>query len=107
MAMTDDRVMLLVEKATKAAADMRRTVEGKPPEQNLGTNAASLSVLAAMLSDLSADVVQRRDRDRDHEAALSRIANLKVRGAAELIEQGNWKKLASELQAIAQEAVKP
>jgi hypothetical protein len=38
-------------------------------------------------------------------ASLHRIANLQVRGAAELLERGDWKRIASELQAVAQEAL--
>lgn len=61
--------------------------------------------LAALFTGVS---VEARGRDVAIErlvGTLGRIANLQVRGAAELIEGGDWKAIAAELQTIAQDAL--
>ena len=107
MRVNEDRISLLVERASKVAGDMQKATAGKQPADGAGTNVASLQGIANMLTDLSGDIVRRRQAMSRFEVALERISTLKVRSATQLIEQGDWKKLCAELQSVAEEALRP
>jgi hypothetical protein len=100
-----DRFDMLVAAASEAARGIGEVAGAKPNEAPLQSDARTFRGIATMLTGLCAEASQREEKVCALTAKLRRIANLEVRGAGELIEQGNWKRIASELQAIAQEAL--
>jgi hypothetical protein len=96
----------LIHTASSATSVLRQVTSGKDAEDHAGTNVRTLQQLTEILERMADELASRRASDR-HEAALERIAGLKVRSAGELIEHGKWKKLAEELQSIAQSALNP
>jgi hypothetical protein len=100
-------VEALIRSATTATQVLRQVTTGKAADAPAGTTVHTLQQLGEILERMSAELAQRRRAGARHEAALMRIAGLKVRGAGELIEQGRWKKLAEELQAVGQSAIDP
>lgn len=106
MSAGEARIELLVARANRIAGDITRTISGRTAREGVGTSVGSLASVATMLTDLSADVLARREREAHHDAALRRIAELKVRDAVALMERHDWKQLCAELQAIAEEALR-
>lgn len=99
------RLNALVAAAQEAAKGMGAAAGRKPNETELKSDARTFRGLATMLNGLSEEANRREEKLCTLSAKLHRIAGLEVRGAAELIERGDWKKLCAELQAIAQEAL--
>jgi len=102
--MADTGLIELVAKARKAADGMRQVATGKAPDAETRSDAKSFARLADMLTSLSTAAADNEARLADALGALDRIANLKIRGASSLLGGSDWKKVSSELQAIAQEA---
>ena len=100
-------VEALIHSASNATHVLRQVTSGKAADTQAGTNVRTLQQLGEILERMAAELSERRRAGARHQAALDRIATLKVRSAGELIEQGRWKKLAEELQAIAQSAIDP
>lgn len=100
-----DRAEALVAAAREAARGMGRIAADKPDETLLKTNAHTLRSVAGILTGLAAEMSRRPSTAERAHRALERIAALQIRGGAELLEHGDWKKIASELQAIAQDAL--
>lgn len=96
----------LLSLADKAVQGMKEASAGKAPETPTETNASTFANLADLVGNLTA--LARRDRIEKEQMAhaLSRIAGLQVRSAKELLEQKNWQKLLTEIQAIAQDATR-
>ena len=97
----------LIRSATTATEVLRQVTSGKAADTPAGTTVHTLQQLGEILERMGRELAERRRVGARHEAALDRIAGLKVRSAGELIEQGRWKKLAEELQEIAQSATDP
>lgn len=97
----------LIQTASSATSVLKQATSGKAAEDHAETNVRTLQQLTELLEGLSGELASRRRAGDRLETALDRIATLKVRSASELIEQGKWKKLAEELQAIAQNALNP
>jgi Ser/Thr protein kinase RdoA (MazF antagonist) len=95
----------LVVMAGRAAEGMLKVATGKEPQEATHSNAATFTAVGEMLNEMAAAARQQQATNKDLLAFMERIANLKVRGASELIERGEWKKIANELQAVAQEAL--
>ena len=96
----------LIHSASSATTVLKQVTSGKAAEDHAETNVRTLQQLTEILERMTGELTSRRASDR-FQTALDRIAHLKVRSASELIEQGKWKKLADELQAIAQSALNP
>ena len=94
----------LASQAAQAAEKMRHVESGKVPEAPLNSNAASLVAVANILTALSDYARQRNGNIEWATKALDRMANLEVRRAKQLVQDGEWKKLCEELQSLAQEA---
>jgi hypothetical protein len=97
----------LLETAKRVSIGMIKVAAAKPNDYPLQSNAETFRGAANILSALSLEVARVEERTDDLLAKLQRIADLKVRGAADAIEQGDWKFVVEELQAIAQEALVP
>lgn len=102
--------------ATDAAAALRRAAretaiglgavaEGKAEAHPLESDAKTFKGIARILDGLNAQIEERDATIKTLLGMHQRIADLRVRGATELLEQQNWRKIATELQAIAQEAI--
>ena len=100
-----EKLKQVAKRAAETAEGMKEVATGKPPEAATHSNAASFAAIANMLSTLSHFTLHGIGSFEGLISAVRRIANLQVRGAAELIEQENWKKLCMELQAVAQDAL--
>ena len=100
-----DRAEALVNAAREAARGMGRIAADKPDDALLKTNAHTLRSVAGILTGLATEMGRIAPPAEKMARALDRIASLQVRGAAELLEHSDWKKIASELQAIAQDAL--
>lgn len=94
-----------LELAELAVARMKEASSGKPPETITETNAQTFANLAEIMDSLVGIARQRAEERSAMRKALERIAALDVRSVSELLEQGNWKKLVSELQSIAQDTL--
>lgn len=99
-------VEALIHTAASATTVLKQVTSGKAADDQAGTNVRTLQQLTEILERMTGELSNRRANDR-FGAALERIAGLQVRSAGELIEQGKWKKLAEELQSIAQSALNP
>lgn len=91
--------------ADKAVQGMKQASAGKAPETPTETNASTFANLADLVSNLTALARRERIEKEQMAHALSRVAGLQVRSAKELLEQKNWQKLLTEIQAIAQDAI--
>jgi len=91
--------------AAETAEGIRKVATGKSPETATHSNAESFAAIANMLSTLSHFTLHGIGSFEVLITAVRRISDLQVRGASELIEQENWKKLCMELQAVAQDAL--
>ncbi|HEU0066959.1 MAG TPA: hypothetical protein VFQ57_06935 [Sphingomonas sp.] len=103
--MTNENVTALIATASSAATVLRQVTTGKGAEDHAETNVRTLTQLTEIVESLAAQLKERQKSGDRLEVALQRVAGLKVRSANELVEQGNWKKLAGELQSIAQSAL--
>jgi hypothetical protein len=95
----------LADHAARAAEQMSKVARGKAPDAPTHSTAGTFASIATILSGLSTYTINHGRIQQVAVHALHRIANLEVRGAAELIEQENWKKLCIELQAVAEDAL--
>jgi hypothetical protein len=93
-----DLVMQVAARAMNALTD---ATVGKAPEDSAGTTVETLTRLSDLIASLSAQLVTSKALQRDQTRALERIANLKIRSAAQLVEREDWKAVTAELQAIA------
>jgi hypothetical protein len=100
-----EKLDLLIRAAAEAARGMGAAAGEKPNEAPVQSDARTFRGLATMLTGLSEEADRRERQLSTMSASLSRIACLQVRGATELIERGDWRRLAGELQTIAQEAI--
>ncbi len=96
----------LLATAAQAGASMKESLAGRPLTDMVNTNIATLAGLIQLIDGLAGHVQARRATADVRDMALSRIANLGIRGGTELVEQGNWRKIAGELQAIAESALR-
>jgi hypothetical protein len=97
----------LVANAKAVSFGMVRVAATKPNDHPLESNAQTFRGTATMLHALSEEVTRSTARAEALEEKVRRIATLQVRGGAEAVEQGDWKALVDELQALAQEALVP
>ncbi len=97
----------LIETAKRVSVGMIKVAAAKPNDYPLQSNAETFRGAANLMRALSLEVTRVEERTADLVAKLQRIADLKVRGASEAIEAGDWKFLVEELQAVAQEALTP
>lgn len=97
----------LIENAKQVSLGMIKVAATKPNDHPLQSNAQTFRGAAHMLHALSEEIARLDSRCDDLVAKLQRIANLKVRGAAEAIQSSDWKSVVEELQAVAQEALAP
>lgn len=97
----------LIETANRVSVGMIKVAAAKPNDYPLQSNAETFRGAANLMRALSLEVTRVEERTADLVAKLQRIAGLKVRGASEAIEAGDWKFLVEELQAVAQEALTP
>lgn len=95
----------LVEAAHSTAKRMAATAEGKPETTAFNLPMNSFKGVAGMLEQLSARIAAQQQLLAARTAALDRIAHLEIRGATELLELRAWRRIADELQAIAQDAI--
>ena len=103
----NSEVAELIETAKRVSIGMIKVAAAKPNDYPLNTNAETFRGAANILSALSLEVTRVEERTAELLAKLQRVADLKVRGAHEAIERGDWKFLVEELQAVAQEALTP
>ena len=103
--MDDTRLGALVSAATKTAEGIGKVAGDKPDQTPLKSDAHTFRGIATMLNTLSAEARATNESCAQLRRTLQRIAMLEVRGATELIERGDWKKIVSELQSIAQDAL--
>lgn len=107
MTISTDPALLnkITAQAAEMAAGLRGVAEGKEPTTVTHSDARTFANLASMLSTLALVVSEAKaDVDR-RTVALDRVANLRIRDATGLLEKQDWKKIATELQSIAQEAL--
>lgn len=97
----------LLETAKRVSTGMIRVAATKPNDYPLQSNAETFRGAANLMSALSLEVTRTEERTAELVAKLRRIADLKVRGAADAVQAGDWKFLVEELQAVAQEALTP
>ena len=97
----------LLETAKRVSVGMIQVAAAKPNDYPLQSNAETFRGAANIMSALSLEVTRVEERTTDLLAKFQRIADLKVRGAAEAINDGDWKAVVEELQAIAQDALVP
>jgi hypothetical protein len=97
----------LLEAAKRVSVGMIKVAATKPNDYPLNTNAETFRGAANMLNALSLEITRIEERNAELVGKLQRIAGLKVRGAHEAIERGDWKYLVEELQTIAEEALTP
>ena len=103
----DKDVADLIVNARAVSLGMIKVAAAKPNDYPLQSNAQTFRGAATMLHALSDEVARHETRMAEMIEKLQRIADLKVRGAAEAIQSGNWKFVVDELQAVAQEALAP
>ena len=99
------RVDQLLEAALDASRGMRAVAEGKPADFATRSDARSFVGIAGLLDLLVGEVERQRTLARVGADALTRIAELKVRDGAQLVETAQWRKIAGELREIAGEAI--
>lgn len=97
----------LLETAKRVSIGMIKVAAAKPNDYPLQSNAETFRGAANLMSALSLEVTRTEERTAELLTKLQRIADLKVRGAAEAVQAGDWKFLVEELQAVAQEALTP
>lgn len=97
----------LIANAKAVSLGMIKVAATKPNDAPLQSNAQTFRGAATMLHALSEEVSRHEEETAELIAKLQRIAELRVRGAAEAIESGDWKTVVDELQAVAQEAIAP
>ncbi len=95
----------LLAAADEASRGMRAVADGKPADQPTHSDARSFLGIANLLHLLARELDAQRALARHRGDALARIADLKVRGGAALIERGDWRKVAAELRDIAGETL--
>lgn len=95
----------LLDAALQTSRGMRAVAEGKPAESATHSDAGSFLGIARLIELLVEDVERQRSLARTRGDALSRIADLKIRSGAALMEAGNWQKIAGELREIAGETL--
>lgn len=103
----DAKVTALIEGAKMVSVGMIQVAATKPNDAPLQSNAQTFRGAANMLSALSQELARGLEKTDEYRAKLERIANLKVRGAAEAIAEGDWKRIVDELQALAQDTLDP
>lgn len=103
----EKNVAELIANAKAVSLGMIKVASTKPNDYPLQSNAQIFRGAATMLHALSEEIARRDAHTADLAAKLQRIADLKVRGAAEAIESGDWKSVVDELQTVAQEALAP
>ena len=103
----NSEVAELLETAKRVAIGLIKVAATKPNDYPLQSNAETFRGAANLMSALTLEVTRNEERSAELAAKLQRIANLKVRGAAEAVQTGDWKFLVEELQAVAQEALTP
>jgi uncharacterized protein YigA (DUF484 family) len=91
--------------ARETAIGLGAVARGKAETHTLESDAKTFKGIARILDGLN-EQLEERDALVDKLVAMHRrIADLQIRGATQLLEQQNWRKIATELQAIAQEAI--
>ena len=97
----------LIETAKRVSIGLIKVAASKPNDYPLQSNAETFRGAANLMNALSLELTRNEQRTADLIAKLQRIADLKVRGAAEAVQAGDWKAVVEELQAVAQEALTP
>lgn len=91
--------------AGHAIAALNGVIQNHDRAAPVPTNIGSLADMRAVIEALAVDL-KRVQADRDRlRGRLSRIARLDLRGARALIEAGDWRRVADEMQAIAETAL--
>ena len=89
--------------ARETAIGLGAVARGKAETHTLESDAKTFKGIARILDGLN-EQLEERDALVDKLVAMHRrIADLQIRGATQLLEQQNWRKIATELQAIAVE----
>jgi hypothetical protein len=97
----------LIANAKAVSLGMIKVAATKPNDYPLQSNAQTFRGAATILHALSEEIARHEARTDELVLKLQRIADLKVRGAAEAIVTGDWKSVVDELQTVAQEAIAP
>ena len=100
-----ERLTALVTAAKQTAEGMGKVAGTKPDETPLHSDAKTFRGIAEMLTGLSVEAKASCDAAIQLRRILQRIAMLEVRGAAELVERGDWKGIVGELQAMAHDVL--
>ena len=91
--------------AIETSRGIRAVAEGRPADQATHSDARSFLGIATLLELLTRELEFERALAARRGDALARIADLKVRGGAALIERNDWRKVAAELRDIAGETL--
>jgi hypothetical protein len=106
MPTTDERPLPeTLERARHIAGQMAKAAEGRDENTNAEMPLALFVDISAMLRRLSDEIANRTVDPGVEAKALQRIADLDIRSATMLLEMNAWKRIAGELQAIAQETL--
>lgn len=100
-----ERLTALVTAATRTAEGMGKVAGAKPDETPLRSDARTFRGIADMLAGLSAEARQSDELAAQLRRVLQRIAMLEVRGGADLVGRGDWKRIVDELQAMAHDVL--
>lgn len=95
----------LIAAAGEASRGIRAVAVGKPSDQPTHSDARSFLGIADLLDLLIRELAAQRALADQRGDALARIADLKVRDGAALIERGDWRRIAAELREIAGETL--
>ena len=100
-----ERLAALVMAANRTAAGLGKVAGAKPDETPLHSDAKTFRGIAQMLTGLAAEATANAETAAKLRRILQRIAMLEVRGAAELVECGDWKGIVGEVQAMAHDVL--
>ena len=103
---TEDRTLPeTIERARQLADRMAKAAAGRDGDINAEMPLALFVDISSLLQRLSDEATVAKGGQGRSERALQRIADLDIRSAQSLLEMNAWKRIAGELQGIAQEAL--
>ncbi len=95
----------LVDRAKVISRQMAEAANGREQTASAQMPLDLFVTISDVLNRLAMEVEGRKTSPSIETHALTRIANLDIRGATELLELGAWKRISAELQAIALESL--
>lgn len=95
----------LVDRAKIISRQMAEAASGREQTANAQMPLDLFITISDVLGRLAIEVEGHKILPSIETRALTRIADLDIRGATELLELGAWKRIAAELQTIAQETL--